>query len=326
MKNIIGPNIIKYAFIVILFTLIISPYSVADAYTTEMIFNGGNQGDIALKGGKISLELDPGQSVTKEITFTNRLGKESAFLVEIEDIAGSRDINVNNSYTLQGIKKGPYSLKDYIHPELMEFTLKDGEQIHLPVTINIPADSRPGGLYGAIAFSSKDVTQEKIIDNEKVAIVPRVAYIYMIKVKGPVNEDGSLKELSTTKKYYEKGPVIINYIVENNGNIHLSPYGEITIKNIIGREIEKIKIDPFFTIPDSLRKNSISFNRKFMFGRYAVSINLNRGYLEKDDVVDTKTIYFWVIPWKLLAVSIIGIVIIIWLLSTLLGRFKLVKD
>jgi hypothetical protein len=313
----------RIIYLIIVLALTIIPFASASAYSTELVPDNQSKNDFVLGGGKINLMMDPGESVTKEISLTNRLGKETTFKVEIEDFSGTKDLG--NPVVLNGLKKGPYSLRDYIHPEVSEFTLKDGERISLPVTISIPKDSRPGGLYGAIAFSDKYPKATATSSGEMVAVEARLAYLFLVRVKGDVTEEGALKSFSADKDFYEKGPATLNYVVENSGNVHLNPYGVIKIKNIAGKTIEDLNIEPFYSLPESLRKNTVTFNRKFLLGKYTATLELHRGYLDKTDVIDTKVISFWVVPWKILILAFAGLVLIGVLIEIVVRRFKIVR-
>jgi hypothetical protein len=315
----------RIIYLVIVFALSVISFPNVYAYTTEMTQGNQNKSDFVLGGGKINLMMEPGETITKNISLTNRLGRDATFKVEIEDFSGTKDLG--NPVSLEGLKKGPYSLKDYIHPEVTEFTLKPGEKINLPVTISIPQDSRPGGLYGAVAFSEKEPNQlSTTSDGEVVAIEPRLAYLFLVRVKGDVNEQGALKSFSSDKSFYEKGPITMSYVVENSGNVHLNPYGIIKIKNIAGKTIEELTIEPFYSLPESLRKNTVTFNRKFLLGKYTATLELHRGYLDQSDIVDTKSISFWVIPWKVLIGVFIGLILIGVIIGFIARRFKIVRN
>jgi len=94
-----------------------------------------------------------------------------------------------------------------------------------------------------------------------------------------------LKEFKTTSKFFEKGPIKFQLIFENNGRIHLAPYGIIEIYNMMGKKIDEVEVDPWFSMPDSLRFREVTWNRKFLFGRYVAKTSINRGY---DGIIDQK--------------------------------------
>jgi len=293
------------------------------AYQFQTLSDTKVEGDIILGPTKTEFFLDPGETATKEIMITNRTGQTLRFQIEIEDFVGSRD--PSQSIVLLGDQKGPYSLKDWLVPEIKEFTLEHGQRIYLPIKISIPQDAEPGGRYGAVfaaALPPDPMTEEqKEAAKGQVGIVSRAGSLFFVKVKGDVTEEGYLKSLST-KNYYEKGPINFQLLFENNGSIHLVPYGIIEIFNILGKKIDEIEIDPYFAMPDSLRLREISWDKDLLFGKYTALASINRGY---QDIIDQKQIEFWVIPWKIVLTGIFGLFLLIFLLKLLFAKFEIRK-
>jgi len=269
-------------------------------------------GDYSISPGKTELNLDPGQSAIKSLTVTNRYGKDMVFSIEIEDFTGSRVPGEN--IKLLGNEKGPYSLKDFLHPEMNSFVLRHGQKITLPVSISVPADAQPGGLYGSVIVTAVPVVKgedgkDQVVSGN-VAVVTRLASLYFVRVSGPVKEDGSLKEFLVSNKVSFKPDLKFSAKFENNGNVYLNPYGVVEIHNLIGDKIDEIKLDPYFVMPDSMRIKDLSLKRSFMFGMYTAKIFLNRGY---GNVVDEQSVSFWVLPW--LQTALFVLVVFLALLS-----------
>ena len=283
------------------------------------------EGDFIVGPGKTELWMDSGGKHTKELLITNRTGDIRLFKIDIEDFRGSREPDKPIQF-LGPEEKGPYSLKDYLNPEIREFTLSHGQRMRLPVEISIPEDAEPGGLYGSILVAASVPGElgeggEKEIAGGQMKIITRLASLFFIRVKGDALEEGFLKDFGTPENLYEKGPVSLNLIYENNGNVHLTPYGKIEIKNFIGRKIEEIEVDPWFVMPDSVRAREIKWEGgKFLFGRYTVNLSLNRGY---QDIIDQKSFAFWIIPWKILLIGFLGLVIVIWFVVWVAGHFEI---
>ena len=123
-----------------------SPESV---YVKEGVPGGdGIVGDFVVGPGKIDIELKPGESKVVEMMVTNRTGERRTFNLTTEDTAGSTD--VNRPIVLLGSERGPYSLRDYLHVPDTHFELEHNERARIPVTITIPPDAEPGGLYGTM--------------------------------------------------------------------------------------------------------------------------------------------------------------------------------
>jgi len=293
------------------------------AYGIETLPGTAVEGDIVLGPGKIEAWLNPGEKTTRMIYFTNRTGRTIDFLVNIEDFKGSRDPEEGTIF--MGEEKGPYSLKDYLHPEVEKFTLEHGQRISLPIEITIPEDAEPGGRYGVV-FASALPPEIEIKPGEEVkpmvGIISRVGCLLFIRVKGEVIEDGFLKSFGTkdAKKYFEQGPINFELLFENNGNVHLAPYGMIEIKNLFGKKVDEIEIDPYFAMPDSVRMREMKWERELLFGRYTALASVNRGY---QDIIDQKSIDFWVIPWKIILAGLVGLFLIIWFFRWITGKFEI---
>lgn len=286
------------------------------------------ENDIVLGPGKIELQLDPGQKAKAELMITNRMGETREFTVEIEDFKGSHD--PQKAIEFMGEAEGPYSLKNYLNPEISEFVLSHGQRMRLPFEISIPEDAEPGGLYGAVLVSASDPEDlnsaaEKEKAEGQMKLITRIASLVFIRVNGEVTEDGFLQEFKISepqKSFYEKGPISFEFLFQNNGNVHLSPYGKIEIINLMGKKVGELEVDPYFAMPDSLRKREIEWDREQLFGRYTATLFLNRNYVGEENIIDQKTITFWVFPWKIALIIIAGIVFLILLIRWFFRKFK----
>jgi hypothetical protein len=147
-----------------------------------------------------------------------------------------------------------------------------------------------------------------------------------VRVKGQAIEDGALTAFNTDKKFFEYGPVKFNFSYKNQGNVHLLPSGTMEVKNMLGKTVSKFNINPYYTIPGTIRTESVTMNKKYLFGRYTATIKADRGYTQTQNVVDSKTITFWVIPWKLVLLGIIALSLIIWMLSGSASKYKVVRN
>jgi len=285
----------------------------ASAYTVEDL-HLETIGTITIGPGKTEILLSPGDTYNLEVTAANQSGMTKIIKFTAEDIAASIDPNATIDFL--GNKKGPYSLKDYVIPEATELSLPTGQRVRMPVTITIPEDISPGGLYGAIMIAAENLPSEIPVEPDKAAaqvnIITRVGSLLFIRIKGDVLESGFLKEFKADKNIYEAGPVSFNIIFENTGNVYLSPYGAIDIKDIFGRNIDQREVEPWFVLPKSDRAREIKWNNNFLFGKYTATLTLHRGYMNAGDVVDTKSFDFWVIPWKIIGAGLLGLILIIW--------------
>jgi hypothetical protein len=224
-----------------------------------------------------------------------------SFSVDIEDFKGSQD--PGKALILLGNAKGPYSLKDFLMPEVFTFTLKPKQMITFPVKISVPEDASPGGLYGSVLISS--VPSPGASDG--TVTVSRLGALFFVRVNGAVREEGQLANfnLKGPKKFFhQKGPFAFEFLYRNTGTVHLAPYGVIRISNIFGQVVDEFPVEPYFAMPDSVRYREITWNKSALLGRYQAEILLNRGY---GNIVDTARVSFTVLPYKIIIGSFVAV-------------------
>lgn len=284
------------------------------------------QNDFIVEPGKTEIFLNPGESVTKNITITSRIDRTVKFKLTTEDMTGTND--PESPIKLLGDEKGPYSLKELIVPEVSEFTLSLGEKIVIPVTVSVPKDAEPRGFYGALIVSNepeifKD-SQAKDAEG-KARLVSRIGSLFLLRINGEGKESGhldSFKVLGPNKIFYSSRPKGFEIAFKNDGNVHLVPHGVITIKNILGKDIGSIPVDAYFSLPDFMRYREVLWEEGTGLGRYTANLSLYPGF---GNTNEEAKVAFWIIPWKILLVTLACLVALISLIYYVLTRFELKK-
>lgn len=269
-------------------------------YTVESLGSQDEEavGDFVVGPGKTELTIEPGSAKKAEIIVSNRTGDERVFNLVVEDATGSSDPEV--PIVLLGDDRGPYTLKDYIQLPVTSFTLKHNERARIPVTIAVPPDAEPGGRYGSVLVTTVSKDAEIGANGGATpssAIVSRVGTLFFLTIPGETTIEGELVNFATLpdKTFFTDGPINFQILFENKGALHLNPYGEIRITNLLNEEVGFVELDPWFALPQSLRSREVTWNRELLIGKYTATAHINRGY---DDIVDTQTVTFWVLPWK----------------------------
>ncbi len=284
------------------------------------------QNDFVVEPGKTEVILNPGESVIKNITITNRINRTVDFKLSTEDLMGSDD--KNTPVILLGDEKGPYSVKDFIQPEIKEFSLALGERIVIPVTISLPLNVEPRGYYGALIVANKPEKLEGQQAKEaegKARLISRIGSLFLVKVKGEGKEEGTLSDfklIGPSKAFYEKRPEGFEIAFKNTGNVHLVPYGKITVKNLFGKTISELPVNAYFALPDSTRYREVQWETGFGLGRYTANLSLFKGY--GTEYAESQ-IAFWILPWKLMIASFIVLLLLVSLIYYISTRFELRK-
>ena len=289
-------------------------------YKLEKLSGTVNQGDFVVGPGRAELELKPGQSAVFEISVANRISDNRRFELAVEDVAGTDD--AGRAVVFLGDQTGPYTLKDYISFPEKTFTLDLGDRARIPVTITIPEDAEPGGYYGGVLVSTiQDDGINEGAGTARSPIIARVGTLFFITVPGEVVKSGETKSVTLTqnKYWFEKGPIDLSILYENTGSVHLNPYGEVRITNLFNEEVGFVELEPWFVLPKSLRARDVSWNREMLFGRYTATVSINRGY---DDIVDTSTVTFYVLPWKIVLGTFVVIFLVLFIFRFLFRNFE----
>lgn len=297
--------------------------STAGAFSIEQLPANEVYNDFVVGPGKVELTLRPGESKTMDLKVTNRMGDRRMFQLETEDFTGSTD--PEETVVLLGNERGPYTLRDFLIPEQSEFELDNGQRATVRVTVSVPADAEPGGRYGSVLVST--VNRPQGSDSGVVggaAIVSRIGVLFFVTVPGEVHHDGAMVNFDTTsgkRVFFDTVSGIgLSILYENNGSMHVNPYGAIAITNLSGETVADIDVDPWFAMPDSLRRRDITWNREFLFGRYTATATINRGY---GNIIDEASVTFWIIPWKIIVSVLGGLILLIGLARFIGSRFEL---
>lgn len=315
--------------LILLLTLTFAAPNVVLAEVTRKKLSGiDNIGDFILGPGKTEIFVNPGETVTRTINVTSRVDKRTNFNIGVEDFVGSND--PSQPVVLLGDSESPYSLKNFIKPEVDSFSLDFAERVEIPITISIPADAEPRGYYGAVLISN---APDKVIDPETgqeiegtTKVISRVGSLFLLRVNGEVEEKGSLvdfKLMGDKKLFYPRKPEGFEIVFENEGNVHLVPYGEISITNLLGKEVARLPADAYFVLPDSTRTRQVLWNDSFFgIGRYKASLSFYKGYGSENNL-EEGLVTFWIFPWKIVISVFVTLFVLITIIYYIISRFEL---
>jgi hypothetical protein len=154
----------------------------------------------------------------------------------------------------------------------------------------------------------------------------------LVNVSGDVKESAKIETFTVarnkkTGSFFEYGPLTFTERLNNTGNVHFKPTGEVILKNIFGSQVTSLKLnsEKGNVLPASVRKFQQEYKKTKLFGRYTATMTVVYGSTNQKL---TKSLSFWVIPYKLLIVVLLALIILIILIRFILKTYKrrLVKD
>lgn len=241
---------------------------------------------------RVELSALPGQSITTELKINNGYDVLQYFAVDISDFIVSD--NIGTPIPVSEDVSGRWSLKSWITaPELIPVEAK-GTQL-VKITINVPNDALPGGHYAMITYQPNADAKPEDLRKTGSLIAHRTGSLIYVTVKGDISENAIIKRFSVPE-FNEYGPVNFAGLVENNSDVHVTPQGNITIKDMFGNVVAKLPIEVGNVFPDTAREFASSWNQKWGYGRYQATLDLTYGAA---GAVITSSLLFWLFPIRM---------------------------
>lgn len=203
-----------------------------------------------------------------------------------------------------------------------QFSLVSQASKTIEAKITIPSNAESGGHYGVLRFSGSSTS----INSTGVGLTASAGVLLLIKVDGTITEKASLASFFSANGekqsfLFENSPINFVTRVQNSGNIHLNPTGDITIQDMFGNVVSTLAVneDESNILPNSIRKFTTQYNGSWMIGRYTA--NLALGYGTKGQAL-TNTISFWVIPYKVILIGLFVIVTLVFVFRSLIKVYN----
>jgi len=273
----------------------------------------------------VNLVANPGQTVKAQISLRNISSGTLIVSNQINDfVAGGED--GTPKLLLDDTEISPYSIKSWTNP-LSEVTLTKSQLKSLPVTIKVPANASPGGYYGVIRFTGRAPT----LTGTGVSLSASLGSLIMLKVNGTAKEKLSLVEFGVSQNgkigtIFEETPITFFQRLKNEGNIHEQPSGLITITDMFGKKIANVNVNnnPHNILPSSIRRfeeplDKATIGDKMLFGKYTADLKITYG--DNKDIL-TKSLTFWIIPYKLIGILIVLIIAVVTILVFFIKRYN----
>jgi hypothetical protein len=306
------PTILKFSIIISLLASLIGIGS------SSVIAQSNNGQALEIAPPVLILSADPGQTITAKITVRNISGSSLLVTGQINDfVAAGEDGTPKILMEDTNTESNPYSIINWISP-MPQLNLISKQLETLPVTINVPADASPGGHYGVVRFTG--VPPE--LEGTGVSLSASLGSLILVRVSGDIKDELSMSDffISQNKKpgsFFEQAPLTISEKIKNTGNVHEQPSGLVTITDMFGKKLATLGVNATApqgnVLPGSTRQfdqnlNNEAIGNKIMFGLYTANVSIKYG---PDNKEFTKTISFWVIPYRIISAIVIAIVLVI---------------
>lgn len=266
------------------------------------------------------VSLNPGESASGVVKVTNSTNQNLNVAVTVKDFRALGEEGSQSFIDPEENTSG-YSMAKWINIE-KSFSLMPSETKEISYTVDVPINAEPGGHYGVIFFTPSLASSSTVVSGSGALVIPQMGSLLLVTVPGEITYGGNIAEFNTDKKIYFDTTNNVDLFTrfQNLSTVHVKPTGNITIKNIFGNTVGVLTVNAQEgnVLPDSIRKFVSEWTKKYGFGPYKATVNLTFGAGESA----TGNVSFWIIPWKITAVGLVLLIVIIWLISRLQWKKK----
>lgn len=305
MKKIFGRLVWSLSAITLLSAWVLSPVA---AQTDNKTANGYQISPV-----RSEYTIDKGKSDTLTISIQNPSDVPTTAKAIVNNFVASEDETGTPRLILAEDAAPPKNNFKTFISDIPEVQLGPKERKDVPVRISVPADANSGGYYGAIRFVPANPTQEST-----VGLTASVGTIVLVTVPGDLKLKLDLVQLSAAqgdkaKSFFTSGDVNVLTRLKNDGDIHLKPFGRVTVKDMFGKTVASYEFnnsEPRANIlPGSIRKFNDQLGKKKLLGRYTIEANL--GYTSGGGELITGKASFWYLPaWAMLILILLVLAVI----------------
>jgi hypothetical protein len=287
---------------------------------------GSGQG-LELSPPVIELQADPGQTVTGTLKLRNITKSDLIAKPRIDDF-GAKGEDGQPQILLNETESTRYSLKYWVAP-IPQMRLTPSTIQNVSFTISVPKNAEPGGHFGVIRFTA----QPPELEGTGVALSASIGALVLLRVSGPITEKSELAEFGvgtvdrngtfTSANFFEYGPVNFLERIRNTGSVHVRPQGTVDIFDIFNRKVASIAVNDKpggNVLPSSVRRYQQEWNKRFLIGPYRARMNLTYG--SGGTALTSQSIVFWVLPWKLLLISLLALLVLLFGLRIVIKRYN----
>ncbi len=260
---------------------------------------------LTLMPAKLELELDRGEIRNIEFFIRNDSEVPEIYYSEVE------------CFTEEGENKqfiGRCPEVEWLSlPESVALNSKEIKSVL--VTFKVP-DSAPPGAHSLVIWWSTRPTKSDVPSGVYIGL--RVGSLIYINVKGEAKENFVLSKVNY-RKFIFKLPLKITYAIKNTGNTYINPKGEIIVKNLLGKEVDRKVVNPrdLQILPNNEKLMEMEWNPLFALGPYKINFNV----FGKSHTVN-KAFWIFVLPTKFLVICLIILGFLIFVMPQIIKRYN----
>ncbi|MEI6690335.1 MAG: hypothetical protein WCL07_01150 [bacterium] len=263
------------------------------------------------------ISIKPQEVSQKTIKITNNATTAIELKATISDFIVQDDQGTPIKVSEQA--SGRYLAAPWITLSRYNLTIAPQATEEIIVIVQAPTDALAGGHYAGVFFSPKQSTKPTSTGAE---VVPEVGSLFAINIPGDIKYDATITSFTTSQPVYEFGPISFQASIANHSDTHISPNSQIVIKDMLGQTLSSIPLAATNIFPFTTRALTGTWDNVWGLGRYSAELTAAYG----PSFATSRILYFWIMPYRLIAAIIIIILVLLALFVLINRRRKHQED
>ncbi len=218
---------------------------------------------------------------------------------------------------------GGTTLPEWITITREAITIPREQSQIVPFTIDVPENAPPGGHYAAVLIGTRpnEEAGDMLVQTSQL-----VTSLFFVQIEGDIDEVATIREFRTEARLSESPEADFVLRLENKGNVHVQPQGNINIYNMWGKERGVVPLNHRSqfgnVLPNTIRKFTFSWEGEPSLsdiGRYTALATI--GYGNKSKRFVSAETHFWIIPIRATLITLTIVVVLVWLIIFAIRRY-----
>jgi hypothetical protein len=265
----------------------------------------------------IELSSSLGEVIDSSFTIFNTQASEQVYFLDLLAFEPSQEDGTPR-FAAQGSDETPFL--SWIHFPVRDVSIDALTKVDVPFQVAVPDDVAAGSYWGAITVST---APSDIVASNGAIIEAKTAVLVFLTVTGETVEkleilDFSMSPFGTTLPFGT-----VQYRLQNQGNVHLTPVGEVKLVGLFGQTIASVDANQTQgrILPSSTRIYEFTLGpeelswldaagyqfRHLAMGPITTQLHLDYGQTGTLEAQVT----LWVIPWELLSLVAAAVLVLV---------------
>lgn len=291
--------------------------------TFGLLVGGSVYGAVSVSPLIIEFNAEPRDTAIHTITLTNSDSRPTRLYASVHEIAVGEE-GVIKEFVPASMSDRSVAITSWLEISRARIDLQPGASTELPLTIRINHDTPPGLYHAFIGFASapnRDEAEAKVLAGQGLGVVLRIS------VGSTAREQLRLVSFTTDRFSLKPDEGVFTYVIENTGDVPLSPSGDVIIYDTRGRELTTVTLETdadTIILPGEQKTFSKPLPYIDRIGRNKAYLTLEYGSVNTAAIFDTN--FYYSIPWYYLLVIMVLLALVFVALIVLIRRHSYASD